>query len=100
MGCLTWVEKHSGAESVKPQFQSIIYFKNLFFPHIALKFVQPLQFRKGSSTDQWNHKVVPGKPIYFILQINLFTFNHLFINYELTEALFVSSLLFKHIWVS
>lgn len=77
MDSLTCVEEHRGAESVKPQFQSITYYKNLFFPHIAFKCVQPLQFRKGSSTNQWNQKVVPRKTIYFILQISLFTFNYL-----------------------
>lgn len=77
MGSSTCVEEHSEAESVKPQFQSVTYFKDLFFSHIALKYFQPLQFRKSSSTDQWNQKRVPGKSIYLISQISLFTFNYL-----------------------
>lgn len=39
MDSLTCGEEHSEAESVKPQFQSVIYFKNLLFPHIAFKCV-------------------------------------------------------------
>lgn len=62
MGFLTSVEEHSDTEcqakiSVSHLFQESI------FSHIALKYVQPLQFRRGSSTDQWNQKVVLGKPI-------------------------------------
>lgn len=72
---LTWVKEHSETKSVKPVSASHLFQEPVLFPHIVLKCVQPLQFRKGSSTEQWNQKVVPGKPIYFILQISLFTFN-------------------------
>lgn len=33
---LTCVEEHSDTESVKPQFQSVIYFKDLFFLTLLL----------------------------------------------------------------